>query len=122
MTRQQQITKHISKAMRGIEVPWHSPIVPKREGFNCVSLDFFDTATLRQRAKDDPQVADALIERRNRRLGSRHRAPGRSARGTGNVRLHHLLVQFRAPAQSGEIPAGLQPRAEGRRGSVDGVA
>jgi SAM-dependent methyltransferase len=64
MTRQQQITKHISKAMRGIEVaPWHSPIVPKREGFNCVTLDVFDSATLRQRAKDDPQVDDALVER-----------------------------------------------------------
>lgn len=64
MTRQQHITKYISKAMRGIEIaPWHSPIVPKREGFNCVTLDFFDTATLRQRAKDDPQVDDALIER-----------------------------------------------------------
>jgi SAM-dependent methyltransferase len=64
MTRQQHITKHISKAMRGIEVaPWHSPIVPKREGYNCVTLDVFDTAALRQRAKDDPQVDDALIER-----------------------------------------------------------
>jgi SAM-dependent methyltransferase len=64
MDRQQQITKYISKAMRGIEIaPWHSPIVPKREGFNCVTLDFFDTATLHQRAKDDPQVDDALIER-----------------------------------------------------------
>ena len=64
MTRQQHITKYISKSMRGIEIaPWHSPIVPKREGFNAVTLDFFDTATLHQRAKDDPQVDDALIER-----------------------------------------------------------
>ncbi|HET7065929.1 MAG TPA: methyltransferase domain-containing protein, partial [Rudaea sp.] len=64
MTRQQQITKYVTKAMRGIEVaPWHSPIVPRREGFNCVTLDVFDTATLRRRAKDDPQVDDALIER-----------------------------------------------------------
>jgi SAM-dependent methyltransferase len=64
MTRQQHITKYISTSMRGIEIaPWHSPIVPKREGYNCVTLDFFDTATLHQRAKDDPQVDDALIER-----------------------------------------------------------
>ena len=64
MTRQQHITKYISKAMRGIEIaPWHSPIVPKREGYNCVTLDFFDTATLHQRAKDDPQVNDTLLER-----------------------------------------------------------
>lgn len=64
MTREQQITKYISKAMRGIEVaPWHSPIVPKRDGFNCVTLDFFDTATLFQRAKEDPQINPEWIER-----------------------------------------------------------
>ena len=64
MDRREQIAKHISREMRGIEIaPWHSPIVPKREGYNCVTLDFFDTATLHQRAKDDPQVNDTLLER-----------------------------------------------------------
>jgi SAM-dependent methyltransferase len=64
MDRREQIAKHVSHEMRGIEIaPWHSPIAPKREGFNCIALDVFDTPTLRQRARDEPQVDKASIER-----------------------------------------------------------
>jgi SAM-dependent methyltransferase len=35
---------------------WHSPIVSKREGYNVLSLDVFDEATLRERATQDPLV------------------------------------------------------------------
>ena len=64
MGRQQEITKHITRAMRGIEIaPWHSPIAAKRDGYNCIVLDLFDAATLRRRAAEDPQVDRANIPR-----------------------------------------------------------
>ena len=51
----------VTKEMRGIEIaPWISPLTPKREGFHCLSLDVFDTATLLKRAKHDPNISDKL--------------------------------------------------------------
>ena len=41
--------------------PWFSPLAPKHEGYNCLSLDVFDTATLTERAKTDPLVPDDRI-------------------------------------------------------------
>lgn len=63
MDRRSEITKYITREQIGIEIgPWFSPLAPKREGYNCWSVDVFDRDTLRQRAKDDPYVADEKIE------------------------------------------------------------
>lgn len=56
--RSEEILRHISKEARGIEVgPWFAPMAPKREGFNCLTLDVFDGPTLRRRALEDPNIA-----------------------------------------------------------------
>lgn len=58
MNRKKQILKHVNQRGRGIEIgPWINPIAPKREGFDCLTLDVFDTATLRSRAAGDPNIA-----------------------------------------------------------------
>ncbi len=66
MNRRDRITRHVSKAQRGIEVgPWFNGLTPKREGYDCLIMDVFDTATLRSRAAADPTISDeqaALIE------------------------------------------------------------
>ena len=57
MDRRDIILKHITKASRGIEIgPWFSPLAPKRGGFNCLTLDVFDSETLKQRAAADPAI------------------------------------------------------------------
>jgi hypothetical protein len=63
MERKTEVRKNITKTQKGIEVgPWFSPLAPKKEGYNCLSLDVFDTETLRERAKTDPLVADDKIQ------------------------------------------------------------
>jgi len=63
MERRDAILKHVTKLQRGIEVgPWFSPLAPKREGFNCLALDVFDTETLRETARRDPHVPNDRIE------------------------------------------------------------
>ncbi|MCO8588147.1 class I SAM-dependent methyltransferase [Burkholderia multivorans] len=63
MERRDAILKHVTKLQQGIEVgPWFSPLAPKREGFNCLVLDVFDTETLRETARRDPNVPDDRIE------------------------------------------------------------
>lgn len=58
MDRQKELLKHISKEARGIEIgPYFSPLAPKREGYDCLSLDVFDTETLRLRASLDPALS-----------------------------------------------------------------
>ncbi|WP_250529159.1 class I SAM-dependent methyltransferase [Caballeronia sp. ATUFL_F1_KS4A] len=62
MDRRESILKYISKSQAGIEIgPWFSPIAPKRDGYQCLVLDVFDTATLRERASKDPNVHQSLI-------------------------------------------------------------
>jgi len=57
MNRIEYITQFINKSLRGIEIaPWHSPIAPKKEGWNCLSLDIFDTDTLRTRSQNDENL------------------------------------------------------------------
>ena len=52
MNRKIEILKYISKENKGIEIaPWHSPIAPKKEGYNCLILDVFDTSRLIENAK-----------------------------------------------------------------------
>ncbi|THD42629.1 MAG: class I SAM-dependent methyltransferase [Bradyrhizobium sp.] len=65
MSRTERILEGVTKDMRGIEVaPWFAPLAPKRQGFNCLTLDIFDRETLIQRAKADPNIprdgADAI--------------------------------------------------------------
>lgn len=60
-SRIERLTKYINKDMKGIEIaPFHSPIVPKSSGYNCISMDVFDTATLIDKAinNPDPYVSD----------------------------------------------------------------
>jgi SAM-dependent methyltransferase len=52
-----EILAGISKEMRGIEIaPWFNSLAPKREGFNCLTLDVFDAKTLRERAERDQAI------------------------------------------------------------------
>lgn len=64
MDRRNSILKFVSKSSLGIEIgPWFNPIAPKREGFNCLVLDVFDTEELKRRAAvDNPTRSLAEIE------------------------------------------------------------
>lgn len=60
--RSQQVLRSISKSDKGIEIgPWFAPLAPKREGFNCLTLDVFDGATLRDKARGDPNIPQAQV-------------------------------------------------------------
>ncbi len=62
MDRRMEITKHINKDKKGIEIgPWFAPLAPKREGFNCLSFDVFDTETLKKNAEQDPHTDNSCI-------------------------------------------------------------
>jgi len=62
MDRREQILKHVDKGKQGLEIgPWFAPLAPRREGYNCLSLDVFDTETLRKRAERDPNIPDSSI-------------------------------------------------------------
>jgi SAM-dependent methyltransferase len=60
--RAEALLKYISKEQRGIEIgAYHAPMAPRRLGFDSVSLDVFDAAALRARAKADPNISDDKI-------------------------------------------------------------
>src|SRR5580658_539233 len=62
MDRREQILKHITKRQRGIEIgPWFAPLAAKRDGYNCLSFDVFDTETLRKNAEGDPFVDSSCV-------------------------------------------------------------
>lgn len=62
MDRRAEILTYAGKNDRGIEIgPWFAPLAPKRDGYNCLSLDVFDTAMLRANAAADPNVDNNLI-------------------------------------------------------------
>lgn len=62
MDRRTEVTKFIRKDQRGIEVgPWFAPLAPKRDGYNCLSLDVFDVEQLRKTAEADPHIPKNLI-------------------------------------------------------------
>lgn len=64
MDRRSQITKYIDTKQRGIEIgAWFNPLAPKREGFQCLTLDVFDAPTLKARALADPNIPDDSIDR-----------------------------------------------------------
>lgn len=55
MDRIQELRTYASKDKIGVEIgPWYYPAAPKREGYNCLVLDIFDTETLLARAKAHP--------------------------------------------------------------------
>jgi SAM-dependent methyltransferase len=57
MDRKEEILKHATKVNLGLEIaPYHSPIAPKKDGWNCLTLDVFETEKLRALAKDDPST------------------------------------------------------------------
>lgn len=63
MDRKKELLKHVSKEARGIEIgPYFSPLAPKREGYNCLSLDVFDTEAVRHRARLDPSLPEGAID------------------------------------------------------------
>jgi hypothetical protein len=58
----EQLLKHITKWQKGIEIgPWFAPLAPKREGYNCLSFDVFDTETLKKSAEDDPLLDNSGV-------------------------------------------------------------
>lgn len=62
LDRHHELTKYLTKEQIGIEVgPWFSPIAPKREGYQCLALDLFDSETLREKAKIDPFIPNDKI-------------------------------------------------------------
>jgi SAM-dependent methyltransferase len=55
--RTQELLKHISKDMRGIEIgPAHAPLAPKRDGFNSIALDVYTADQIVDRLKSDPNI------------------------------------------------------------------
>jgi SAM-dependent methyltransferase len=62
MDRQAEVLKNITKDQRGIEIgPWFSALAPVKDGYNCLYLDVFDTETLKERAKADPDIPNEKI-------------------------------------------------------------
>ncbi|MGD9663506.1 MAG: class I SAM-dependent methyltransferase, partial [Porticoccaceae bacterium] len=63
MNRIEKVIKYIDKKMKGIEIaPWHTPLAPKRDGWNCLSLDLFSLDELRQKNQNDENLSNDLIE------------------------------------------------------------
>lgn len=67
MDRRSKILEGITRSQKGIEIgPWFNPIAPKCDGFDCLSLDVYDTQTLLSRAEQDANISReqaAKIER-----------------------------------------------------------
>ena len=62
MDRKLRLLASLSKSDSGIEIaPWHSGLVPKREGWNVKILDVFDTNELRSRATADPLIDEESV-------------------------------------------------------------
>jgi SAM-dependent methyltransferase len=62
LDRREHILKHITKQQKGIEIgPWFAPLAPKREGYDCLSLDVFDTERLKKNAEQDPHLDKSVI-------------------------------------------------------------
>ena len=57
-----RLTGALSKAALGIEIgPYFNPLVPKRQGYNSLSIDVFDGQTLRRLAESDPNIPNEVI-------------------------------------------------------------
>jgi SAM-dependent methyltransferase len=54
-----RILNTISREQLGIEIgPWFSPIAPKKDGYNCLSLDVYPTEILKRRAASDKNIEE----------------------------------------------------------------
>jgi len=63
MDRLQEILKFVSKTGKGIEIaPWFSPLAPKREGYNCASIDILSAEQLIARAAADPNIPKEKLD------------------------------------------------------------
>jgi SAM-dependent methyltransferase len=63
MDRRTELLKHITKEKEGIEIgPFFNPLVPRRDGFNSISLDVFTRDELRRRAINDPGIDSVKAE------------------------------------------------------------
>lgn len=63
MDRKALLLKHIDPATPGIEIaPYFNPVLAKRDGHPVLTLDVFDTATLRERALKDRNIPDSRID------------------------------------------------------------
>jgi FkbM family methyltransferase len=61
--RRERITRFITPQQKGIEIgPYFQPLAPKRLGYNCLVVDVFDAATLRQHALDDPNLPNQITD------------------------------------------------------------
>lgn len=55
MNRKEYILKYAQKNGLGLEIaPYHNPIAPKKDGWNCLSLDIFNFEELTSLAQNDP--------------------------------------------------------------------
>ena len=62
MDRRTELLRFIDRDQVGIEIgPWHTPLAPKRDGYRSLSIDVFDTDTLRRRAVEDPHIDAAAV-------------------------------------------------------------
>lgn len=63
MSRLDTIRQFITKDMAGIEIaPWYSPITPKRDGYNCKTVDIFDKQTLIEKNQNGTSIPDNKIQ------------------------------------------------------------
>lgn len=63
MDRRDVILKYITKEKPGIEIgPFHSPLTPKRDGYNCLVMDVFDLATLKKMARENVGISEEQCE------------------------------------------------------------
>jgi SAM-dependent methyltransferase len=64
MDRREHLLRDITPEQKGIEIgPYHSPLAPKRDGFQCLSLDIADAPTLRRNASADPNIPRNAIQK-----------------------------------------------------------
>ncbi len=62
MRRTDYLLKHIDATQLGIEVaPYFNPAMPKAAGHNVLTLDVFDTQSLRAHARKDPLIDSARV-------------------------------------------------------------
>jgi SAM-dependent methyltransferase len=60
--RSELFFKYIDRNSVGLEIaPYFRPTTPKRDGFNIIILDVFDTEELRARALEDPRIPNERI-------------------------------------------------------------
>lgn len=63
MERVKELLKYADLTGRGIEIaPYFNPAVPKRDGYNVLIVDVFDTETLRTKATNDANIPKHRIK------------------------------------------------------------